>query len=507
MFNILGIFFLTIISSTSCADYINDTFPPWFEFGAATAAYQIEGAWRERGKGPSIWDTYTHEYRWIIADHHTGDISTNSYHKFREDIEIAHSMGLNFLRFSISWPRVLPYGYSNYVNKDGVRFYNNVIDTLLAHNITPMVTMYHWDLPQELQNIGGWPNPLMMDYYVDYARFLFETFGDRVKTWLTFNEPKNICALGYGTIYLAPGYVNQSGIADYLCGYTILLAHAKTYHMYKDEYQEKQGGRISLSLDTDWYEPDNNEPENVEAAFRKIMFTYGWFMNPLFSKEGNYPQIMIDRVGLRSKLENFPRSRLPAFTQEQIEYMRGTYDFLGLNIYTSSLAANPKIPPPIEDHSYFADAGVLCWQPASWINTSFVDEKVTPWGARKLLDFTKNYYGDFPIIITENGYADRGEIKDYGRVEYYKTYLNEIQLAIVEDKVNVIAYTAWSLLDNFEWTYGYTEKYGLNHVDFDDPQRTRLMKNSGRCYTQFIKQHAIDWDCTGDLEPGEPELP
>lgn len=194
---------------------------------------------------------YTHTHRNLIADHSTGDVACDSYHKYREDVKLVHYLGANFYRFSLSWPRILPYGYSNYINEPGVKYYNELIDDLVSHNITPMVTMYHWDLPQSLQDLGGWANPLMAEYFVDYARTVFDLFGDRVKTWITFNEPKQTCAQGYGTIYGAPGTVNQSGIADYLCGHTILKAHAKVYHMYNKTYRKKQKGNPSDNIKAD----------------------------------------------------------------------------------------------------------------------------------------------------------------------------------------------------------------------------------------------------------------
>lgn len=208
----------------------------------ATAAYQIEGGWNEDGKGENIWDHLSHSPSTLIKDNQTADIACDSYHKYKEDVKLMRDLGVNFYRFSISWSRILPTGYTNVINKAGVQYYKNLINELKANNITPFVTMYHWDLPQPLQDIGGWPNPLLTDLFVDYARVLFSLFGDDVKHWSTFNEVQQICHEGYGDGAKAPG-IKAAGIAEYLCAHTVIKAHAKAYHMFNDSFKEKQGGR------------------------------------------------------------------------------------------------------------------------------------------------------------------------------------------------------------------------------------------------------------------------
>lgn len=214
----------------------------------ATAAYQIEGAWNEDGKGESIWDNVTHGHPDFIDDMSNGDIACDSYHKLDEDIALIEELGVDYYRFSISWPRILPKGYSYYVNEAGIAYYNRLIDGLLAKGIEPMVTLYHWDLPQVFQDLGGWPNELIADYFEDYAKVVFDNFGDRVKYWLTFNEPYNFCYHGYGIQMKAPA-LNMSGIADYLCAHTVLKAHARVYHLYNTTYKDTQRGKnLSLSI-------------------------------------------------------------------------------------------------------------------------------------------------------------------------------------------------------------------------------------------------------------------
>lgn len=216
-------------------------------FGAATSAYQIEGAWNTDGKGENIWDHMSHSPMTLIVNNETGDTTCDSYNKYKEDVRILKELGVNHYRFSISWSRVLPTGYTNIINEAGVQYYRNLITELKTNNITPLVTTYHWDLPQPLQDIGGWANPLMVDIYVDYARLLFSLFGNDVKDWLTFNELKQICQEGYGNGAKAPG-IKSPGIGEYRCGHIIIKAHAKTYQLYNRLFKEKQGGEHNFFI-------------------------------------------------------------------------------------------------------------------------------------------------------------------------------------------------------------------------------------------------------------------
>lgn len=199
------------------------------------------------GKSENIWDFITHNNPSFVSEQANGDIACDSYHKLEDDIQMLKDVGVDFYRFSLSWTRILPTGYVNEVNDAGVAYYNNLIDQLIANDITPFVTIYHWDLPQSLQEIGGWPNPIIADIYADYAGKVFELFGDRVKNWITFNEPYQICEQGYSIGNLAPGYT-QEGIGSYLCAHTLLRAHAKAYHLYNDEYKDVQEGKNNSFL-------------------------------------------------------------------------------------------------------------------------------------------------------------------------------------------------------------------------------------------------------------------
>ncbi|KAF2886264.1 hypothetical protein ILUMI_19907, partial [Ignelater luminosus] len=429
-------------------------FPDDFFFGTATASYQIEGAWNLSGKGENIWDRYTHTHRELILDGSNGDIACDSYHKYEEDVALIKNMGVQFYRFSISWSRILPTGFDYKINPDGIRYYNDLINLLIKNDIVPLVTLFHWDTPQPLEDLGGFANELMAEWFEDYARVVFENFGDRVRHWLTFNEPRQICLEGYGGDGKAPGY-ESSGIGDYLCAHNLIRAHARAYHLYDQKFRPKQNGNISITLDAAWSEPITNSTFDKEAAERALEFQFAWFADPIFSPNGDYPDVMKKLVAERSQKEGFRRSRLPEFTREEVEYIKGTSDFFGLNHYTTVVTKDAPDTPIGGKPSSLKDSQAVYSQDPSWPSGTSSWLKVIPWGFTRILVWIKNRYGDIPIHITENGFSDHGEIDDQGRINYYKLYLSALLDAIYDHKVNVKMYTAWSLLDNFEWRDGY----------------------------------------------------
>ncbi|KAJ8973206.1 hypothetical protein NQ317_018955 [Molorchus minor] len=489
---------LNTLLVTRVSNAINTrAFPDDFIFGAASSAYQVEGGWNADGKGESIWDYLSHKNKTFIWTGENADVACDTYNKWKQDILLLKDLGVNHYRFSISWPRVLPTGYADWllindINEPGIVYYRNLIKALKENNIEPVVTLQHFDLPQYLQDLGGWPNPNLVDYFADYARLAFREFGEDVKYWTTFNEPRQVCQYGYGSWVLAPA-ISTSGVGDYLCTRTVLLAHAKAYHIYDEEFRTQQNGVISMVIDATWEEPVSNRTEDVEAAERQLQFTFGLYGNPIYN--GNWPRVVIDRVGFRSEHENFTKSRLPKFTHEEIEYIKGTYDYVGLNSYTTELVGDAS-EEEFGQPSYTKDVRIETSTDPSW-NTTAYSWAIVPWGLRKLLKWVKDTYNNPKILVTENGCSDNGTLDDDMRIDYHRGYLSAVLDAIHEDEVDVFGYTAWSFLDSFEWIMGYSQPFGLYHVDFTDDDRPRTPKKSVGFYKKVIATHCLsDEECT-----------
>ncbi|KAF2897128.1 hypothetical protein ILUMI_09049 [Ignelater luminosus] len=493
MKRLLGLFAVAAVIFGLDSTSINlEKFPDDFIFGTASSAYQTEGAWNADGKGENIWDHFVHKFPEKIADGRNGDITCDSYHKYKKDVVLLKKLGVNFYRFSLSWTRILPTGFPHRINQAGIDYYNNLINELLANGIEPIVTIYHWDLPLELQKLGGITNSLFADWFEDFSRVVFENFGDRVKFWLTINEPRLICVFGHSTGVFAPG-IQSGGIGEYLCNYNVIKAHARSYHLYHKSFRPTQKGRIGLVIDCQWYEPATNSTEDIEAAERKLQFDCGFYGHPVFSKKGDYPQVVKDFVAERSEIEGFPSTRLVLFTQQEIEYIRGTSDFVALNHYTTYYAANDKTITPFTEHPSSAkDSRVHIWQDEDWPSGIFPEFRTVPWGFRKLLKWLKDNYDDPDIYVTENGFSDDNKnLHDRGRVNYTTLYLSALLDAIYKDGVKVKGYAAWSFLDYFEWASGYTIGFGLHQVNFTDPNRPRLPKDSVKTYTSIIKNRKL----------------
>ncbi|KAG5671234.1 hypothetical protein PVAND_001443 [Polypedilum vanderplanki] len=434
---IFKIFTFINLSTLVFAEIYN--FPNNFIWGAASASYQIEGAWNVDGKIPSIWDTASHKNNSSIRDGSTGDDAGMSYYYYEKDIQALKDIGFEVYRFSIAWTRILT--KANQVNQKGIDYYNKVIDGLLDVGIQPLVTMYHWDLPQYLQDLGGWTNPAIVKYFEVYADTLFASFGDRVEEWITFNEPKTFCNGGYGEGWDAPEIKTVGNIGSYLCSHHVLLAHANVYHLYKNKYFTKQQGKVGICLDTTFSFPAN---ENVtdELVDKAMHFSLGRYANPIYSADGDYPSVMREAIDQKSENEGRRWSRLPHFTTAQIESLHGAADFLALNYYTSSL---------IQPYSH------LGW------NIADSDSEIHSFHD----DSWKRSASSWLVSVPE----------DDGRVEYLREHLATMSRAIT-DGCRVEAYTVWSLTDNFEWMKGYTERFGIYAINFTDPERPRIPKKS-----------------------------
>ncbi|XP_041985164.1 myrosinase 1-like [Aricia agestis] len=456
-------------------------FPEGFLFGASSSAYQYEGAWNEDGRGPSIWDVAIHNKQSVITDRSTADIATNLYHNYKNDIKLMTEVGLDFFRFSISWSRILPTGFANKINQAGIDYYSNFIDELIKNDITPFATIYHWDLPEKMQEMGGWTNPAIVDFFLDYAKIIFDNFGERVKFWVTINEPEPVCNNGYGTGIHAP-FLNLSGIGEYMCAKNVLLAHARTYELYQKKYKY-QNGKIGITLMSEWLEPYNSSAaEDRQAAYDMLLFNLGIFADPIFSKTGDFPQIVKKMVAEKSLKQGFPRSRLPTLSEDEVELIRGSADFMGLNIYSSNLVyRNESVRGMYPVPSFKDDAGVGITVARSWPRSNFERIQFVPWGATKILMKVKELYDNPTVYVTENGWPNNGGFDDEDRVHFLASYLNSIMEA-VNRGCDVRGYSVWTLMDCFEWINGYTLKFGLYQVDYSSPNLTRTARKSAEFY-------------------------
>ncbi|KAK2842328.1 hypothetical protein Q5P01_012528 [Channa striata] len=468
------------------------TFPAGFSWGAGSSAYQTEGAWDKDGKGLSIWDVFSHK-KGKIQQNDTGDSSCEGYYKIKDDVSLMRELKLNHYLFSISWPRIIPTGIkSDHVNEKGIQYYDELIDYLLENKVTPIVTLYHWDLPQVLQEkYGGWQNISMVNYFNDFANLCFEKFGNRIKHWITFNNPWSVAVKGYETGEHAPG-VRLKGRGAYRAAHHIIKAHAKVWHTYNTQWRTKQKGLVGISLSGDWGEPvDISNQKDIEAAERYVQFYLGWFATPIF--HGDYPQVMKDFIGRKSVQQGLGTSRLPTFSPQEKSYIKGTCDFLGIAHFTTRYITQKNNPSGRSSGSYFTDCDLAELVDPRWPDPGSEWLYSVPWGFRRLLNFVKTQYGNPMIYVTENGVSEKmlcTELCDDWRIQYYKDYINEM-LKATKDGVNVKGYTAWSLLDKFEWDEGYSERFGLYYVDFRNKNKPRYPKASVQFYKRIISSNGF----------------
>lgn len=488
-------------------------FPSNFFWGAATSAYQIEGGSTAGGRGPSIWDTWCVESS-ENCNGDTGDVADDHFHLWREDVRMMKNLGLKAYRFSISWSRILPEGTAVYtssssggnaddnatnnnsraiinggVNQEGIDFYNGIIDALLEADIEPFVTLYHWDLPQTLEDrYGGWADRSIVQDFGDYARICFDNFGDRVKYWITINEGWTTAIHGYEEGSNAPGYTGEDvgGTGKpYTVGHHLLLAHSRAVQVFRNEgyaklYQRgssKDGeyGMIGISNSGDHRYPlDPQSEDDQEAATRSMEFQLGWMTDPIWL--GDYPASMRKILG----------ARLPEFTEDEVKNLIGSADFLGLNHYSSALASKPTKPPTYG--GYWAEQLVTLSDDSSWEKTD-MGWNVAPEGARDILLWIDRRYDHPLVFVTENGMAAyepdmEHSINDGARKEYLEGYISGFGQAL-EQGVNLGGYFAWSLLDNFEWQYGFSKRFGIVHVNYTSLVRT--LKSSAHFYRKVIE--------------------
>ncbi|KKK17471.1 hypothetical protein ARAM_005164 [Aspergillus rambellii] len=468
-----------------------------FFHGYATAAPQIEGAWNKDGKGLSIWDTFGHKPG-KIKDGSTADDAVRSYDLYREDIALMKSYGVNGYRFSLSWSRIIPLGGAeDPVNEQGIKFYQDLIDEMLRNGITPFVTIFHWDVPQALEDrYGGMLNKeKFVPDFVRFARVCFERLGTRVKYWITFNEPGVYSLAGYAAGVHAPGRssyrdLNEEGDSStepFIVSHTQLIAHAYAAKLYRTEFQSEQKGTIGITLSGNWSEAwDEDDPRDQEAAERAREFEIAWFADPLYTT-GDYPASMRAQLG----------DRLPHFTPEESKLVLGSSEFYGMNSYTTFFMQHKDTPADINDHK-----GNVFIHDTNSKGVPRGEESDTPWlrmapaGFRKLLNWIWSRY-HIPIYVTENGTTAKGEtaptsevLNDTFRQRFFEGYVGGLARAVKEDGVDVRSYFAWTFTDNWEWAAGYTDRFGCTFIDYDSPEKTRYPKQSAY-YLKALFEHLI----------------
>jgi beta-glucosidase len=442
-------------------------FPNGFLWGAATSAYQIEGAWNEGGKGESIWDRFTRR-PFTILNGDTGAIACDHYHRMPDDVALMKELGLQTYRFSISWPRVLPQGYGE-TNDQGLDFYDRLVDNLLEVDIIPNVTLNHWDLPQAIQDKGGWPNRDSADWFADYAYVVFNRLGDRVRMWTTHNEPKVISLVGYAHGVFAPGIADYS--QAYQAAHHLLLSHGKAVQVFREGGFE---GEIGIVIDYQYDQPASDSEADQAACQRVFEGEVGLFLDPLFKAE--YPEMLFRWIGPHA----------PTLEAGDMELISTPIDFLGLNYYmTQSIS--------------FSHRGGLLKYSADQVLAPGWDRTAMGWGVnpdglRAMLLHVKERYNNPTVYVTENGCAvedvpdEEGFVDDQGRINYLRAHIAAVHEAI-QAGADVRGYYVWSFLDNFEWANGFEPRFGLVRVDYQTQQR--IPKQSAYWYWDVIENNAL----------------
>ncbi len=446
-------------------------FPSNFVWGAATAAYQIEGAWDEDGRSPSIWDNFSAtEGNTYNGD--TGRVACDHYHRYKEDVALMKEIGIPAYRFSVAWPRVIP-GGTGAVNQKGLDFYSRLVDELLAAGIEPWTTLYHWDLPMALQHKGGWTNPSLSDAFAEYTSTVAKTLGDRVKNWMTFNEPQCFVGMGLETGRHAPGYKLPRGDVIKAVHHA-LVAHGKGV----DALRAVGGDSFNIGYvpTTQTMVPATESAADIEAA-RRAFFGHSTIHSLIWTIS-----LMTDPVFLgqyQSELLPLIEKDLPAGWQKDLGVISRPIDFCGINLYSARRVKADENGNPVEvPHGPGFPQTAIRWH---------VEEETLRWGPRMLWE----RYGK-PVIITENGLSSTdwvfmdGKVHDTARIDFTRRYLLGLERAIA-DGANIAGYFHWSLMDNFEWAEGYKDRFGLIHVDFETQKRT--IKDSAWWYRDVMQSN------------------
>jgi beta-glucosidase len=439
-------------------------FPNNFIWGAATAAYQIEGAWNEDGKGESIWDRFSHTPGKVF-NNDNGDVACDHYHRWRDDIALMRELGLQAYRFSIAWPRILPEG-TGAVNQAGLDFYDRLVDGLLEAGITPFATLYHWDLPQVLQDEGGWANRASAAAFTNYADIVSRRLGDRVKHWITHNEPWCTSFLGNFMGIHAPGLQQGPALA---VAHHVLMSHGAAVPVLR---ANSAGANVGITLNFSPAYPASDSAEDQAAARRYDGFFNRWFLDPLYGR--GYPEDMLELYG----------PMLPQILPGDLDTIAVKTDFLGVNYYNRAVIGDDPAMSPLRISTGHPEGEYTA-----------MDWEVYPDALRALLERLDRDYSPGKLYITENGsayddtLAPDGSIHDEGRIRYLTGHLNAAHAAISAG-VPLAGYFAWSLMDNFEWAEGYNKRFGIVHVDYDTQRRT--LKDSAKVFSAAIEHNGIE---------------
>lgn len=450
-----------------------EAFPDGFVWGVATSAFQIEGAYDTQGRGPSIWDTYAAQPG-IIEDGSNAQVACDHYHRYREDIALMQSLGVGAYRFSVAWPRVLPSGRGK-VNAAGLDFYDRLVDGLLAAGIAPWVTLYHWDLPQALEDHGGWTNRSTVDAFVEFTHAISGRLGDRVAHWITHNEPWCVSVLGHAQGAHAPG--RRSWPDALVASHHLLLSHGRAAEVIRRNAPQ---AKVGITLNVSECEPASPSEADHVAARQFDGELIRWFLDPIYL--GRYPTDVIEYHEREGRL---PRGM--CFVKPgDLEEINIPIDFLGVNYYSRAVVRSAAVPEAENEPRTIAIPDPAELTDMGW--------EVHPSGLTRSLQRLNADYRPGSLVITENGAAyatgpgPDGSVQDTRRREYVKTHLQAC-LAAIAAGVPLDGYFLWSLLDNFEWAFGNAKRFGIVWVDFETQER--IIKASGHMYSRIIRQNGV----------------